>query len=121
MYDLSDWTPGKLDLQALTRFRIQPGGKGPRPQSAWPLLVVCLVLVALLAIMQIPHLHQTPSDAEHCALCVVMHSAAPVSVAAAVIILVPLGISTQVVQARAIVRYWHPQLFTRPPPPSFQA
>jgi hypothetical protein len=42
---------------------------------------VCLILVALLAVMQIPHLHQTPSDAEHCALCVVMHSAAPVTVA----------------------------------------
>jgi hypothetical protein len=82
--------------------------------------VVCLVLVALLVIMQIPHLHQTPSDAEHCALCVVMHSAAPVTVAAVLIILVQLGISTPVVKARAILRYWHPQLFTRPPP-SFQA
>jgi hypothetical protein len=98
------------------RFRFQPGGKGQRPQSARPLLVVCLVLVALLAVMQIPHLHQTPSDAEHCALCVVMHSAAPVAVAAVAIVLVQLGISIPIVKARAIVRYWHPQLFTRPPP-----
>jgi len=79
-------------------------------------LVVCLVLVALLAVMQVPHLHQNPSDADHCALCVVMHTAAPAAVAAAVVVIVQLGISTPAVKPLSIARYWHPQLFTRPPP-----
>lgn len=79
-------------------------------------LVVCLVLVALLAVMQVPHLHQNPADADHCALCVVMHTAAPAAVAAPAVAMVQLGISTPVVKALAISRYWHPQLFTRPPP-----
>ena len=103
------------------RSRIQPGGNGPRPKPDSGLVVVCLVLVAVLAVMLIQHLHQTPSDAEHCALCVVMHSAAPVAVAAVLVILVQMGISTPIVKARATVRYWHPQLFTRPPPSIFQA
>lgn len=84
-------------------------------------LVVCLVLVALLAIMQVPHLHQNSSDADHCALCVVMHTAAPAAAPAAVVILVPLGFSAAVVKPKAVVRYWHPQLFTRPPPILLQA
>lgn len=79
-------------------------------------LVVCLVLVALLAVMQVPHLHQNPNDADHCALCVVMHTAAPATVAAAAVVMVQLGVSTQTVKPLAITRYWHPQLFTRPPP-----
>lgn len=79
-------------------------------------LVVCLALFALLAVMQVPHMHQHPSDADHCALCVVMHTAAPVTAPAAVVVMVPLGISTPVAKAKSIVRYWHPQLFTRPPP-----
>lgn len=85
------------------------------------MFVVCLVLLALLAVMQIPHLHQTPRDAERCAICVVMHSAAPVATAAIHIVLVPLGVSMPVVKARAMTRYWKSQLFTRPPPSSLQS
>ncbi len=79
---------------------------------------MCVVLLALLCLMLIPHVHQTPSDAEHCALCITMHTAAPVAVAAAVVLIVQIGISTQVLKARPLVRYWQPQLFTRPPPQS---
>lgn len=79
-------------------------------------LMVCLVLVALLAVMQVPHLHQHPNDADHCALCVVMHTAAPAAAPVAVVVLVPLGFSAPVAKTKSIVRYWHPQLFTRPPP-----
>lgn len=84
-------------------------------------LVVCLVLVALLAIMQVPHLHQNPADADHCVLCVVMHSAAPVAAPVAAIVFVRIGISVPVSKTRATLRYWHPQLFTRPPPSLLQA
>lgn len=84
-------------------------------------LVVCLVLAALLAVMQVPHLHQNPSDADHCMLCMVMHTAAPVSAPVAVVVLVRIGISIPVAKTRPILRYWHPQLFTRPPPTLLQA
>jgi di/tricarboxylate transporter len=84
-------------------------------------LIVCLVLVALLAVMQVPHLHKNANDADHCALCVVMHSAAPAAPPVAAVVLVPLGFSAPVVKPKSIIRYWHPQLFTRPPPSLLQA
>lgn len=79
-------------------------------------VVACLVLLALLAVMQVPHLHQNSTDADHCALCVVMHTVAPAAAPVAAVVLVPLGFSVPVVKPKSIVRYWHPQLFTRPPP-----
>ena len=78
--------------------------------------VVCLILLALLAVVQIAHVHPLESDADHCPLCIVMHAVAPVAVAAAVIILVPLGKPVPIVEPRSILRHWHPTLFTRPPP-----
>jgi hypothetical protein len=80
--------------------------------------VVCLVLLALLAVVQVAHVHPLMSDADHCPLCIVMHTVAPVSVAAAVIILVQVGMPAPVLEARASIRPWSPTLFTRPPPSS---
>ena len=96
----------------LEPFRLRPFGSRSFRVTA----VVCLVLCALLGLMLIPHVHQTPSDAEHCALCITMHTAVNVTVAAVLIVLVRLGISTPVFQTAECVRYWHPQLFIRPPP-----
>jgi hypothetical protein len=79
-------------------------------------LVVCLVLMALIAVVQVAHVHLNSNDSNQCTLCVVMHSAAPVAEAAAIVVLVQLGISEPVIQVRSVVRHWHPQLFTRPPP-----
>jgi len=45
-----------------------------------------------------------------------MHSAAPVAVAAPIVVMVQIETRALVYQARAVTRYWHPQLFTRPPP-----
>src|ERR1700739_551763 len=84
-------------------------------------LVVCLVLVALLAVMQVPHLHKNSADADHCALCVVMHTAAPAAAPVAVVVLVQVGISFPVAKSRPVLRYWHSQFSTRPPPSLFQA
>lgn len=78
--------------------------------------VVCLVLLALLAVIQVAHVHPLDSDADHCPLCIAMHAVAPVAVAAAIIILVPVGTPVPVLEPRAILRHWHPSLFTRPPP-----
>jgi len=72
--------------------------------------------MALLAVVQVAHFHSNAADADHCALCIVMHSAAPVAAAVAIIVLVQLGFFIQPAKSRALVRYWHPQLFTRPPP-----
>lgn len=77
---------------------------------------MCLVLMALIAVVQVAHVHLNSSDANQCTLCVVMHSAAPVEATAAVIVLVQLGISEPVAQKCSALRHWHPQLFTRPPP-----
>ena len=89
--------------------------RAPRT-SRCHVFVVSIIILALLAVMQVPHLHQNPSDADHCALCVVMHTAAPAVAPAAAIVVVPLGFSTPVAKSRPVARYWHSQLFTRPPP-----
>jgi hypothetical protein len=83
--------------------------------------LVCLILLALLAVAQVAHLHTSDSDADHCPICIVMHSAAPVAVAAAIVVLIQLGRQTVHVEARIAVRYWHPTLYIRPPPSSLQA
>ena len=81
--------------------------------------VVCLVLLALLAVVQVAHIHPLNSEADHCPLCIAIHAVAPVAVAAAIIILVPVGTPVPVLEPRAILRHWHPTLFTRPPPAAF--
>jgi hypothetical protein len=62
-------------------------------------------------------MHPIEKDADHCPLCIVMQTAAPVAVMATIVILVSLWSPTPVVEARAVVlRQWHPKLFSRPPP-----
>ena len=78
--------------------------------------MVCLILLALLTVVQVTHVHPLDSDSDHCPLCIMMHSAAPVAVTAAIIILVQIETRALVFEARPLTRYWHPQLFTRPPP-----
>jgi uncharacterized membrane protein YqhA len=79
-------------------------------------MIVCMALLALLAVVQVAHVHPLESDADHCPLCIVMHAVAPVVVAAAVIILVQVGTPAPVLEPLSVIRPWHPSLFTRPPP-----
>jgi hypothetical protein len=72
--------------------------------------------MALLAIVQVAHIHPLDNDADHCQLCIAMHSAAPVAIMAAAVVLVRIGSSAPLVEARAVVRHWYPKLYTRPPP-----
>jgi hypothetical protein len=72
--------------------------------------------MALLAAVQVAHMHPLDSDADHCSLCIAMQSAAPVAVIAVLVILVSFGAPEPQAEARAVVRHWHPKLFTRPPP-----
>jgi hypothetical protein len=105
----------------LTRFKTYLSGKRRAKLGALPVTVVCLVLLALLTVVQVTHVHPVETAADHCPLCIVMHSAVPVAVTAAVVVLVHLEAATPVFEAHTVTRYWHPQLFTRPPPDSFSS
>lgn len=78
--------------------------------------VVCLVLLTLLAVAQVAHVHPVDTDADHCPLCIVMHTAAPVSVTAPVVVLVEVKSPAPIFEVHTVSRTWHPTLFTRPPP-----
>ncbi|MGH9598998.1 MAG: hypothetical protein ACRD27_03995 [Terracidiphilus sp.] len=78
--------------------------------------VLCVLLIALLAIIQVTHEDPIGADTSHCPLCVVLHSAAPVTAAAAIVVMVWVRNTVRDIKPRTLVRYWHPKLFTRPPP-----
>jgi hypothetical protein len=100
-------------LQAL--FRRQHHGR----MSFMPVVAgLCLVLLATLAIAQATHLHSNAVDADHCQLCIVMHTAVPVASVAAAIVLVELGASAPQAEPITIPRQRQSRLFIRPPPVS---
>jgi hypothetical protein len=79
--------------------------------------VVCLILLAFLAVIQVTHVHASDSDADHCTFCVVMHSVVPLVVMLVTIVLVRIETrGPALIELPAITRYWHPTLFIRPPP-----
>jgi hypothetical protein len=92
------------------------GSRRREPRAFGVVGFVCLALLALLVVVQVAHMHTCESEADHCSLCIAMHSAAPVAVLAAAVVLVRIGPAAPVVEARAVVRHWHPKLYTRPPP-----
>ena len=96
--------------------RLIQSGQRPRPQSWAMRVALCLVLVAFLAVVLVPHLHATQNDADHCPLCVLMHSTAPATVAVAVVVLVPLGTPAPQAEPATVVRKPQTRLFIRPPP-----
>lgn len=80
-------------------------------------VVVCLALLALLAFVQVAHVHPNEAAADHCPLCIVLHSVVPVAAAAILVILIRVGFSAPVLAVREAVQpFWHPSLFIRPPP-----
>jgi hypothetical protein len=89
-----------------------------RKQDAFGLVVVvCLVLLALLTVVQVAHMHAIDKDADHCPLCIAMQSAAPIAIAATIVVLVRISTPAPILATRAVVRqHWHPKLYTRPPP-----
>ncbi|MGA2217133.1 MAG: hypothetical protein ABSG51_03555 [Terracidiphilus sp.] len=101
----------------MTAFKANLRGKrraGPFALSA--VTVVCLILLALLTVVQVAHVHPVDTDADHCPLCILLHTAAPVAVAAAIVVLIQIETPTPIFEARTVTRHWHPKLFTRPPP-----
>lgn len=87
-----------------------------RPRAYAVVVVVCLVLLALLAVIQVAHVHSVNTDADHCPLCIVLHTAAPISAAVVAIVLVQLESIELLAAVFPIATRWHPQLFIRPPP-----
>jgi hypothetical protein len=79
---------------------------------------LCLALLALLAVAQVAHVHSNPNDADHCQLCIVMHSVVPVAAAAAIIVLVEFGPPAPKADPIVVVRQRQFRLFIRPPPVS---
>ena len=79
-------------------------------------VLVCLALLALLTVIQVAHVHSVETDADHCPLCIVLHTAAPVAAAALAIVLVHIEAVTPIVAVHPVATVWHPQLFIRPPP-----
>jgi hypothetical protein len=100
-----------IDIQAHFRAR-----RSPKPKAFGAAPLLCLALLALLAMIQVAHLHPFDSDADHCPLCIAMHSAAPVAAMAVAVVLVKVGSPTPFFKVRPLIRHWHPKLFTRPPP-----
>ena len=87
-----------------------------RPRAYVVVVVVCLALLALLTVIQVAHVHSVETDADHCPLCIVLHTAAPVAAAVIAVLMVQLEAVTPVVLVRPVKMIWHRQLFIRPPP-----
>ncbi len=103
-----------VDLTASQPDFCRSHGRKPRAFGAAALL--CLALLALLITAQVAHNHVTESDADHCSLCIALHSAAPIAVMAAVVVMVRAGAAVRLAETRPLIRHWNPKLFTRPPP-----
>ena len=102
---------------SLIRLQADFRGIGRRkPRAFGAAAILCLSLLALLVLVQVAHMHPLDSDADHCSLCIAMHSAVPVAAMAAAVVLVRMGTPAPVVEARPVARHWHPKLYTRPPP-----
>ena len=79
---------------------------------------VCLVLLAMLSVAQVTHLHASQTDADHCQLCIVMHTAIPAVAAAAIIVMVQLESLAIATEPVLVLRKRQIRLFIRPPPVS---
>ena len=92
-----------------------PSSRRTRP-TAYVAVIVCLALLALLTFIQVAHVHSVNTDADHCPICVVLHTAAPLAVAAAIIVLVAMKAFVPQFEVRPVRTQWQRQLFIRPPP-----
>jgi hypothetical protein len=101
----------------LAAFRAQSElRQGRRLRAAPWAIAVCLLLAALVMVAQVAHFHAFDSDADQCPLCIVLHSAAPVAAAAAMVVLVSVERRVVLAQAPVVCHRAIPTLFIRPPP-----
>lgn len=103
----------------MTAFQALLRGKHRGRFSLSPAIAgLCLVLLATLAFAQVAHFHSSAADSDHCQLCIVMHTVAPVAAFTAVIVLVELGASTPQSKPIVTARKRQSRPFIRPPPVS---
>lgn len=102
----------------MSGFRAQRFGKHGRSGFLPLVATVCLVLMALLTVAQVAHLHPDQTDADHCQLCIAMHSVVPMAIAVVAVVFVRLGASAPVAEPMAVARQPQFRLFIRPPPVS---
>ena len=108
---------GLFRVTCLTGFELQLR-KVRRAGFVPAVAVLCLALLACVAYAQVAHVHSNQNDEDHCQLCVVMHTVAPVVAVAAVVVLVRMGASTPQAEPVSIARQPQIRLFIRPPPVS---
>ena len=93
------------------------GGHRAKSSALQMAIAVCLVVLMLLALIHVADGHSTAGAADSCPICVVMHSVVPFVIMAVVMALIRIETQApELLELRAIIRYWHPSLFTRPPP-----
>jgi hypothetical protein len=78
--------------------------------------IVCLLLLVFVTFVQVGHVHPAATDSDHCSICVVMHSAAPVAAVTAAVVEAPTSFPVALPVVHTVVRPWHCTLFNRPPP-----
>lgn len=86
------------------------------PRACVVVVLLCLALLAILTLVQVFHIHQGESTADHCPICSIFHAVAPLSIAAAIVVMVQLGRSVSLMQSVRAGQAWPPNLFNRPPP-----
>lgn len=95
----------------------KPTDHRPKLSAFKAIIAVCLVVLMLLALVHVADAHSANGDADHCPICIVMHTVTAFVIMAVAMVLVRIGTQApESFEARAITRYWHPNLFTRPPP-----
>ena len=97
--------------------RIANRRNSPTSGTMGLMLLGCLLLLTLLMVVQVGHVHPSSVDADHCPICVVMHSAAPVAVVTAAVISLRGFVRVRVPVTAHVARPWSYHLFNRPPPP----
>jgi hypothetical protein len=108
-----------LEAEMVDLTALQPvfsGSSSRKPRAFGAAALLCLALLVLLVTVQVAHNHIVESDADHCSLCIALHSAAPIAVMAALVVMIRVGATAQPAEARSVARHWNPKHFTRPPP-----
>lgn len=80
------------------------------------IVLLCVALLALLTVIQVAHVHSISTDADHCPLCIALHTAAPVAAAAVAVLLLHIEGVALITAIRPVATICDEQLFIRPPP-----
>ena len=105
------------DVKVTAILAHKQDGYRPRPKALQMAVALCLVVLMLVALVHVADGHSTAGAADSCPICVVMHSVVPFVIMAVVMVLIRIEIhAPELLELHAIIRYWHPNLFNRPPP-----